>query len=540
MLQRSRRVVALAALFVIFGGAVILMYRDASAVVEDAVPYVLDDGYIHMAMAKNLSQEGIWGVHRYEFTSSSSSPLWTVALAGAYTLTGVNDITPLVLNIVFAVALMLLLYFSLRGWSFSPAYAAAGTLGILFLCSILPLIFAGMEHIMHCLLTVIFVLVAARCLTLGEKHEIVTLCALGMVTVLFVATRYESLFMVAIFLLIALTRRRWASAVAAAAGAILPVLTYGLISVIHGSYLLPNTILLKGARPSGVLDIFRVLTVDAAFSLGRAPHMAVLLGVVLLIGYVNYRTGSKVWSAGITMVALVVGSTILQLQLGAISSWKSGFCRYDAYLMTAGLLALLVSFREIQRSREKVIMRPQTLLQWIAAGLGLLFLFTPLIGRGYRSLEHVSPGARNIYEQQVQMGRFLHRFYERATVAANDIGAINYFADIHCLDLFGLANRNVAARKMQGTYDTAESLDEITRENGAEIAIIYDHWFPNRPQRWTCIGEWTIHDNVVCGGETVTFYACRPSAVDKLVSSLQKFQPLLPAGVNVELFTPKE
>ena len=37
--------------------------------------YVLDDPYIHMAVAKNFVSYGVWGVTKYGFTSVTSSIL---------------------------------------------------------------------------------------------------------------------------------------------------------------------------------------------------------------------------------------------------------------------------------------------------------------------------------------------------------------------------------------------------------------------------------------------------------------------------------
>src|SRR5262245_63017728 len=59
--------------------------------------YVLDDPYIHMAMAKHLAGWGVWGITPYAFSSSSSSLLWTLLLAGVYYLAGVSELAPLVL-----------------------------------------------------------------------------------------------------------------------------------------------------------------------------------------------------------------------------------------------------------------------------------------------------------------------------------------------------------------------------------------------------------------------------------------------------------
>ncbi len=46
--------------------------------------YPLDDAYIHMAIAKNFSKYGVWGINKEYFTSSSSSLLYTVILSFSY------------------------------------------------------------------------------------------------------------------------------------------------------------------------------------------------------------------------------------------------------------------------------------------------------------------------------------------------------------------------------------------------------------------------------------------------------------------------
>ncbi len=59
-------------------------------------------------------------------------------------------------------------------------------------------------------------------------------------------------------------------------------------------------------------------------------------------------------------------------------------------------------------------------------------------------LKNQPVASKNIYDQQIQLADFLHKYYRNAKVVANDIGAITYFNNIHLLDTYGLGSIEVA------------------------------------------------------------------------------------------------
>ena len=102
----------------------------------------------------------------------------------------------------------------------------------------------------------------------------------------------------------------------------------------------------------------------------------------------------------------------------------------------------------------------------------------------------------NIYEQQYQMGLFLRRFYEGKGVAANDVGAIDYLADIHLYDTFGLANLDVVRARRANRYDHTVAEHEMAQKQ-VRVVVAYRGWMlgcmaarcPAGP-RWAS-GRWT-------------------------------------------------
>lgn len=151
--------------------------------------------------------------------------------------------------------------------------------------------------------------------------------------------------------------------------------------------------------------------------------------------------------------------------------------------------------------------------------------------KGGRPFWFTPQSTTNTFEQQYQMGLFVRRHYQHSTVALNDIGAVNFLADIRCLDLWGLANAEVTAARRKHTYQVGD-IERLSKLAGARIAIVYDSWFAGRlPQGWIRERRWNIQDNVNAGDDTVSLYAVNQAEAVYLGQGLTDFSSQLPTDV---------
>ncbi len=507
--------------------AILVLWVVVAAFLIERTPgpfvYTLDDAYIHIAMAKNLARHGVFGVTRYAFSSTSSSLLWTLLLAAWYGVFGVHDLVPLILNIVFATLLLVFLYAMFFERVGHRLWAFIFLLVVLWAAPLPMLIFMGMEHVLQALVVIVFVYQSAKNIVALSEGERIKAVWWAFGAVLVAAVRYEGLFVVLAVCCLLLAHKKWPAAIGLGVVSALPALVYGQVSVAHGAFWLPNSILLKGSMPrQNALNFLRYPLI----SLGVFPSIWLMLlasieGLAL--------TGEKVIALSKRQMILLIVFVAVSL-LHIFSVTPGMFYRYEAYLVVMGCCAVSAFLPQLAVKWNRRLTK--ILLPAVSRNLVLFLLGVSLIHRAGSALLDISPARKNIYEQQYQVGRFLRQFYQGQTVAANDIGAINYLADIRCLDVFGLGSIDVARMKRARQY-TLERVYAWARFKGARIAVVYHDLdeLGAGGAVWEKVGQWTIADNVVCGSDTVFFYAAGEGETARLAANLRAFAPRLPVDV---------
>jgi hypothetical protein len=503
----------------VLGGAALLLLRAGLGHTGGRLVYALDDAYIHMAVARSLAQHGVWGVTPYAFTSSTSSLAWPLLLALADLLVGVRDATPLFLNLMFAAVSVLLADRLLRGAS--PALRATALIAFVFFTPLPTLVLAGMEHTVQ-IAAVLWLLDRVRAAEEEASLRGRTLGSLAAASALAATARYESLFLIApAALLLWLDGRRRAAVVAAVAG-VLPLALYGAVAVAHGWPPLPNSLLLKRAvfAGSGTAGIVERLGGHAVRTLAEAPHLLVLLAAVLVLSaLLPAPPAVRRWDA------IFVTATFLHLQLAAIG-W---LFRYEAYLVAIGVVLVA------RHLADAPVTTAHPGRERAALALAICVAAAPLVTRAVEALAQTPRAAKNIYEQQYQMGRFLHGLPAGSTVMANDIGAIAYLADVRLIDLYGLATQETARARREGRVDR-ELLARLAAPAAPAAVVIYRSWFADAiPPDWIQVGTWKVPEEVVVADRTVTFYATRPAEAALLARALQAFQARLPPSVSARI-----
>jgi hypothetical protein len=326
--------------------------------------------------------------------------------------------------------------------------------------------------------------------------------------------------------------RKWVPAGLLAVISFLPVLLFGLYAQSQGSDFLPNSVMVKSLMPPltlpGLYNYFRnplprYLFTGLDYNAIAPQRLLILLPLTGLLFY--KQTAQQ--PAYRYVLFILTAAALLHVALIAFT-WAP---RYEAALV--GCSAIICTTLVIKYSRWS-LRRLAAGPAWIAIFIAVI-VAGPLFLRGWHAQHRASMAAISIYDQQVQMGRFVRQYYDLDPIAFNDIGAISYYGHGHNLDLWGLADLEVA-RSMRKHYNTPGFLDSLSHQRHVKIAIVFEDPFRELLQRWTRVASWTIPYNNASYNQTVSFYAVDPAEAPRLASNLKQFQPSLPRGVEVTYY----
>lgn len=495
--------------------------------------YSLDDAYIHLAIAKNFALYDVWGVTKYEFSSSSSSILWTSLLAIVFKIFGPAEILPLLLNIIFAVLILIFVYSVLEKQNFPGWFNLIILFGFIVLPPLLPLIFTGLEHILHILVAIMFLYYAARLLS-SDKTEFRLIAAVVSLGILLPVIRYEGIVIVAASAFLFILQKRFLTAISLTILPLIPIFAFGMYSISNGWSFFPNSLMLKGSLPDvySFDDFVKFVSALSGSLMSYNAFIVVSVIFILFIIFVAVYCWIKkpVWlkSFRFNILFLFAANIVLYL-VYARSGWSY---RYQSFLVTLMLLVVVLLFINKYFFFSKPAVRNSKTILLSA----ILILFVCVLSYyGIGLMLQIPTTSKNIYEQQYQTAKFLEKYYTNKGIALNDIGTSNYFADIRCIDLWGLSNLEISKARREGKF-SSDFIKYITQKNNVNIAVVYDAWFEDNKgdiltKEWIKAGEWKIADNIIAGSDAVSFYALNPKELNNLVLNLKNFSKNLPDDV---------
>ncbi|MES2921847.1 MAG: hypothetical protein V4819_09880 [Verrucomicrobiota bacterium] len=469
------------------------------------ISYTVDDSYIHGTLSKNLSDHGSFGIVPGEFSAASSSPLWTVLLAIVFLVTGPQTWVMAGMATLFGALTIERANALMKSLRVGPVERVIVILAALIYAPMLPIISTGMEHTLHT-----WTMMGLFACLVGVSRGVTKPGVLFMWAVLAAGARYESLFVLPPLLIWLALRRKWRSAIELGIGMAVPVVGFAIYSVLHGGYVLPNSLMLKGNFGTAFkIKAFKVMMEN--------QYMAVLVGLLILatiIGFLNRKRSGE----NLTWLTISVLMTILiHLQLAQLG-W---FYRYEGYLIILGLIAaatMLPAVRDWLRGRPLALAMPVYIL--------LAFATLPLAWRARKANPEIVQAAGNIHDQQVQMAMVTRHLGKDARVAVNDLGAVSFLTDARVLDLYGLGDNSLARAKVDRVYGSAKIQSRL-EETRTDFVICYPSWFtgPQKlPETLIPVETWYLDNNLICGGEKVVFYATSPQAALKMGTALNAYR----------------
>lgn len=464
-----------------------------------SVIFSVDDPYIHLALAENISHLH-YGINVNEFASPSSSIIWPFLIAPFAGL-NIGSFGALLWNIIGLGLIFHLWNRLFERLHFSLGVSAALAMALTFLLNGFGLVFTGMENTLHVAASLAVVIGLIE--TVEDDRLAPWLIPAAVCSVLL---RFEGAGVaIAAACALFMTGHKKPAVVIIALTA-LCLFTFSVGLTLLGLPPLPSSVLAKLHEGSW----FRKLTY---------PTLNIPFTVMIIVFFTQKDPLADRKRLALFTFAFIVGlGHILAGGLGA-------FRRYEIYAVTT-VVSMTIYFLFSQPEQRKFDDR--TLIA--ASVLFVLFCSVCFV----RNTVVTPFAASDIYNQQYQMGRFA-KDYWKAPIAVNDLGWVAYGNPNYVLDLWGLSSES--ARKARLSAEPGW-MGQLVTAKKVGLALIYAAWFKDDiPPHWTHIGH--LHFNgqsVSIAFPDVDFYLTDANEAQRAYQALTEFKKTLPPINTLDIF----
>lgn len=506
----------------VFFGICIIYFFIMISKTDGYFTYLLDDAYIHLALAKNFALHDVWGMTRYVFSSSSSSPIFTYLISILMQVFGNSELIPIYINLFCMVGVIYFLTKYYSRFSNTTTYVAVSVLITVF-SSVLHLqLFSGMEHVLQVLLVVINVFFLTDWVSSNFKKTNSLLFFYGSILLLGLV-RFEMMFYFVSLAFFLSVLKKFRESFLILLFGFGPILIFCYFNYQQTGYLFPNSVVVKGTHidltgnvAKQIGDVLLTAFLNRSFY-KRCLLPLLLLAAVVIIDYKNRRSLREFYKNNFLLFAWA--ATML---LHSVFADLKSILRYEAYLIVAFAMLIIPRISNYF-THFKSAYRKNLILNILIAG-NIVLMFSKM-AFAHKILMY---GSKNIYEQQIQAAKFLRAHYNDAKVAANDIGALSYFTEIHLFDIVGLGSPEIMEFNQRADYSErsfGKYVGDHTKQQNFEIAVVYKEWLRGHvPENWEEVAVLTIDNNAVVSQTEVTVYCINPEIKESLKNNIRKFQ----------------
>jgi hypothetical protein len=436
--------------------AAVLFYLIVSAL-NFGLGFPLDDSWIHLTYARNLTEHGQWAFRLGERSAGSTSPLWTASLSIGFLL----DLAPYVWTYLLGWAILTLLavYAENIAHTLVAAYTSKIPWAGLFFVFAWHLTWSavsGMETLLHALI----VLVVLGALMTGLRRYLM----LGLLTGLSVWVRPDGLTLLGPILFVALlTEKTWHLRGEAIWKALIGfgslVLPYVLFNLALSGNAMPNTFYAKQAEYGLFWHSKPILEriSEYLWPILASPFL-VLIPFAFL--WLRKRILTRDWG---TLASLLWVFGYITIYFGSLPAYQHG--RYIIPALPVMYIWGILGFLEFVSSAEG---KKKFVFLWQVVTVALCLAFT------YIGARQNAADVFWVESEMVATARWVNQnIPSDARLAVHDIGALGFYVQNPIVDMAGLITPDLVPY-IRDEPRLAQYLDE----NSVDYLITFPSFYP--------------------------------------------------------------